>query len=107
MLEKNLDARGPLDSCLLDNPTLKHMKIPTETTISSKAIYFPRLKNRHERQPRRMHPEKGRKRREGHACGPPLLFSILSNSSAVDLQASTARTRSCGRSLRLGQFAMK
>ncbi|GBM36034.1 hypothetical protein AVEN_274440-1 [Araneus ventricosus] len=58
------------------------MKIPTGTTISSKAIYFPRLKNRPERivlrQPRRMHPEKGKKRREGHACGPPLLFSILS-----------------------------
>ncbi|GBN64640.1 hypothetical protein AVEN_201166-1 [Araneus ventricosus] len=58
------------------------MKIPTETTISSKAIYFPRLQNRPERivllQPRRMHPDKGRKRHKGHACGPPLLFSILS-----------------------------
>ncbi|GBO27901.1 hypothetical protein AVEN_275549-1 [Araneus ventricosus] len=37
------------ESCLLDNPTLEHMKIPTEITISSKAIYFPRLKNRPER----------------------------------------------------------
>ncbi|GBM94860.1 hypothetical protein AVEN_41583-1 [Araneus ventricosus] len=57
--------QGPLDSCLLDNPTLEHMKIPTPTTISSKAIYFPRLKNRPERIVlRRMHPEKGRKWRE-------------------------------------------
>ncbi|GBN43959.1 hypothetical protein AVEN_237023-1 [Araneus ventricosus] len=58
------------------------MKIPTETPIRSKAIYFLRLKNRPERivlrQPRRMHPEKGKKRREGHACGHPCSKSILS-----------------------------
>ncbi|GBO33686.1 hypothetical protein AVEN_204803-1 [Araneus ventricosus] len=72
---------GLPDSCLLDNPTLEHMKIPTETTISSNAIYFSRLENRPERivlRPQRMHPQKGIKRREGHACGHPCSKSILS-----------------------------
>ncbi|GBN25413.1 hypothetical protein AVEN_145042-1 [Araneus ventricosus] len=72
---------GPLDSCLLDNPTLEHMKIPTETTIRSKAIYFPRLKNRPERivlrQPREC-TQRNEKRREGQACGHPFFFNIVS-----------------------------
>ncbi|GBN56274.1 Otoferlin [Araneus ventricosus] len=44
--------------------------------------YFPLLKNRPERivlrQPREKHPEKGRKRPEGNACGHSLHFSIQS-----------------------------
>ncbi|GBN77579.1 hypothetical protein AVEN_125191-1 [Araneus ventricosus] len=83
------------------------MKIPKETTISRKAIYFQRLKNRPERivllsrenAPR----EREKTARRSRVWPTPALQHIVYNSGAID-QAATARTRSCGRILRTKSF---
>ncbi|GBM95319.1 hypothetical protein AVEN_171566-1 [Araneus ventricosus] len=70
------------------------MTIPTETTISSKAIYFPRLKNRPERIVLRHLREyiqiKGENGAKVTRVATPA-FLPYCHSCAVNLQAATAR----------------